>query len=583
MTDEGETTLPETMLAWPLYGAGLENLGEEGRPVRWPLPKPGDDQLLVRSDAVGLCYSDVKIIRLGPQHPRLLGRDMRQNPVVQGHEVALTVVAVGEELKNRFWPGQRFAMQADIYVNGRNLAFGYYYHGGLEQFALLGPEILSGDEGCYAISTPPELGYAEVALTEPWACVEAAYAIRRRLSIKPGGVLWVVGRPGDRRTYRLGSLLTTGKPARVVLTDVPAGLRAAFVGALGETAVVIRDGVHGSAGTRAHAGGYRALAAEVGCPAGFDDVIVLDAGSAALLEAVEPAMAPGATINLTGVRPFDRPVTVDIGRVHYEALSYLGTQSEDLSQAYGRPRNRSELRAGGAAWAVGGGGPMGRMHIQRMIEMRGGPKSIVVTETNVGRETELNRTFAGAAAAHGIAWQVINPRDMTQAELDARLAGIHGGAGFDDIVVLAAKAETVAAAAIHLAPDGLLDVFAGLPRGTLAALDLSNVYLGNMQVTGTSGSRISDQAAVIEKVHTGQLSTASAVAAIGGLDAAADGIRALMEGRFAGKVVIFPPVASFPLTPLADLAKVAPSVHALLAPGPRWTREAEREFLRLYT
>jgi L-sorbose 1-phosphate reductase len=576
VADKREMTLPETMLVWPLYGAGLENLGENGRPVRWPVPQPGADQLLVRSDAVGLCYSDVKIIRLGPQHPRLLGRDMRQNPVVQGHEVALTVMAVGDALKDRFWPGQRFAMQADIYVNGRNLAFGYHFHGGLEQYALLGPEILSGDEGCYAISIPPELGYAEVALTEPWACVEAAYAIRRRLEIKPGGTLWVLGRPGDTRAYRLGMLLAHGKPERVVLTDAPAALRTALVAAMGEMPVVIRDGVSVTASA------YRALAAEAGCPAGFDDIIVLDAGDAALVEAAEAAAAPGATINLSGVRRFDRPATVDIVRIHYEALSYLGTHEDDLSLAYGQPRNRSELRAGGAAWAVGGGGPMGRMHIQRMIEIQGGPARIVVTETNTGREAELNHTFAPAAAARGIAWQMINPREMTQAELDKELAAAHGGAGFDDIVVLAARAETVAAASAHLAPTGLLDVFAGLPRGTLAALDLSNVYLGNMQVTGTSGSRISDQAAVIEKVHTGQLSTASAVAAIGGLDAAADGIRALMEGRFAGKVVIFPPVASFPLTALADLAQAAPTVHALLDADGKWTRAAEREFLRLY-
>ena len=71
--------IPDTMLAWPLYGAGIENLGQDGRPVRWPMPRPAPDQILVRSDAVGLCYSDVKIIRLGGSHPRLYDRDLARH------------------------------------------------------------------------------------------------------------------------------------------------------------------------------------------------------------------------------------------------------------------------------------------------------------------------------------------------------------------------------------------------------------------------------------------------------------------------------------------------------------------------
>ena len=138
------------MLAWPLYGAGMENLGREGRPVRWPVPHPAPDQILVRSDAVGLCYSDVKVIRQGGGHPRLYGRNLATRPAVQGHEVALTVVEVGEAWRDRFQPGQRFAIQADIYYRGKNLAYGYVFPGGLAQYSLLGPAALDGDEGCYA-------------------------------------------------------------------------------------------------------------------------------------------------------------------------------------------------------------------------------------------------------------------------------------------------------------------------------------------------------------------------------------------------------------------------------------------------
>ena len=32
--------IPDTMLAWPLYGAGLENLGVDGKPAHWPTRAP---------------------------------------------------------------------------------------------------------------------------------------------------------------------------------------------------------------------------------------------------------------------------------------------------------------------------------------------------------------------------------------------------------------------------------------------------------------------------------------------------------------------------------------------------------------
>jgi threonine dehydrogenase-like Zn-dependent dehydrogenase len=575
------------MLVWPLFGAGLENLGVDGRPARWPVPRPAANQLLVRSDAVGLCYSDVKLIRLGSQHPRLYGRDLRSDPIVQGHEVSLTVVEVGAELAGRFHPGDRFAMQADIYYRGRNLSFGYMFYGGLAQYSLLGPEILAGDEGCYAIPVPPELGYAEVALTEPWACVQAAYSPRRRLLIRPGGTLWIIGRPGDTTPYRLGSSFEGGLPGRVVLTDVPAALKeelssagaGAGMGGQAEArgpAIVVRDGL-----APAEYAAFAVAFAGQEASAGFDDIILLDPDPERL-EGVAPLAAYGATVALIGTRPLGRPVSIDVGRAHYDYVTFVGTRGPDIGAAYGGAHNRADLRPGGVAWIVGGGGPMGRMHIQRMLESPAGPRRIVVAETNVTRRAELAASFMPMAAAKGVDLQIISPRDVSPAEYDEKLRGLHGGQGFDDIVIMVASVPAVEAAMPHLAADGLLVLFAGLARGTIAQLDISNIYLGNMQITGSAGSRIVDQAAVVVRVAAGHLSTASAVAAIGGLDAARDGIQALIEGRFAGKAVIFPQVPEFPLTALPELATRAPSVYERLDAAGHWTRAAEAEFLRLY-
>ena len=560
--------IPDTMLAWPLFGAGIENLGVDGRPARWPTPHPAPDQILVRSDAVGLCYSDVKIIRQGGSHPRLYDRDLARRPIVQGHEVTLTVVEVGEAWRDRYRPGQRFALQADFYYRGRNLAYGYVFTGGLAQYSLLGAAALDGDEGCYAIPVPEGLGYAEVALTEPWACVEAAYVPRRRLHVKGDGVLWIIGRPGLDPAYRLGATLAGTPPRKIIATDVPANL----LDQITWPEPVRRDGL---------APADWAQLAQAETDGGFDDIIVLDP-TADVLDGLPKVLATGGVTNLVGERPLGRQVQVDVGRVHYDYVVYLGTRGPDIGAAYGPARNRAELREGGVAWIVGGGGPMGRMHLQRMLEMADGPRKIVVAESNLVRNPELVTSFAPLALARGIEIVVLNPKQMAAEDYTAALNAAHGGRGFDDIVVIVASTTAIEAALPHLAPDGLLVIFGGLARGTMAALDLSHVYLGATQVTGSAGSTIHDQASVLRKVATGNLATANAVAAVGGLDAARDGMQGLMDGRFPGKMVIFPQVESFPLTALADLRTAAPSVFKLLGPAGDWTREAEAEFLRLY-
>ena len=140
---------------WPLYGAGLENLGVDGQPIDVPMPPYGPDELLVRHDACGLCFSDIKVINLGQKHPRIF-RDISKDPVVLGHEVSLTVVGVGENLRDQYQVGDRFIVQADICVKGVNYAYGYMIQGGLSQYGVIDQRILNGDDGNYLIPVQAE-------------------------------------------------------------------------------------------------------------------------------------------------------------------------------------------------------------------------------------------------------------------------------------------------------------------------------------------------------------------------------------------------------------------------------------------
>jgi len=62
---------------------------------------------------------------------------------------------------------------------------------------------------------------------------------------------------------------------------------------------------------------------------------------------------------------------------------------------------------------------------------------------------------------------------------------------------------------------------------------------------------------------------------VGGIEAVPDALQALMDGRFPGKIVIFPELRDLPLTPLPALAEAEPEVGRALDADGSWTVDAE--------
>jgi len=568
-----DAPIPEESWAWNMYGAGVENIGRDGKPEKVPVLEPGADQLLVRVDAVGMCYSDVKLIRQGGGHPKLYNRDLAQNPTRLGHEATHTVMKVGEALRDQFHPGQRLALQPDIYQDGKSTAYGYTIPGGLIQFHLIGPEVLDADAGSYVIPVEGDIGYAEAALTEPWACVEAAYTQRRRLTPKSGGTMWIVGHADDSRAYEFSWGLDA--PSTVVVTDIPESLLEH-----------VREEVTGRGGSVVERKGltpadYEDLNAELADRAGFDDIVVLDPRSAEMVSAAAKLIARRGTFNLVGDKALDDYVQIDVGRIHYDYTAYVGNPGPDIAASYGEERNRCELRSGGTAVFVGAGGPMGQMHVQRAIELAQGPTLLIATEVNPERLAALRESFVPLAHERGKHLIPFNPEEAEESlyELVMRETEDRGA---DDVVVSVPVAPLMASAAEVMAPDGMLVLFAGVPNGTFAPLDMSVVYLHNAQYTGTSGSTLDDQRMVIRKTLAGELSPNRSVGAIGGMEAAQDSVRAMMEGDYPGKIVVFPQITGVPLTGLSELRETLPEVAEHLGPGDTWTSEAEQALIEEY-
>ena len=568
----GETAIPATQSAWHVYGAGLENVGRDGKPVEIPVERPRSDQLLARVDAAGICFSDLKIIKQGGDHPRLYGRDLARDPIIPGHEVALTLVEVGADLAGQYHVGDRFVVQADIYVQGKNLAFGYMLPGAFEQFVLLGDEALRGDDGSYLLPMQPDTGYAEAALAEPWACVVCAYRTDFRRTLRPGGVTWIVG-SATAAGYVLGDLRSGPAPARIVLTDVPAELTAELAAAADQwgAALVITPPLAEAT--------VAAIQAEYAAD-GFDDILALGPQPPEMVEALSGALGREGILALLTDQPLARPVEIDLGRIHYDYTRYYGDSSTDLSAAYRQTRAPGFV-PGGLAWIMGGAGPMGQMHVQIAAQGTTGPRTIVVSDLDDDRLELVRQRLEPVAAARGRRMILLNPKALGQAAFEARLREI-APVGFDDIHVLVPVPALIASAVPFAGQNGLVEIFAGIPRGSFAATDLTPVASRGVRFQGTSGSAVDDLRSTLHMTESGEIDTNASVAGIGGLPALHAGLEAVLKMTFPGKIVIYPQLQNLPLTALTELEEQMPEIAALLGPGGIWTRAAEKALLEKY-
>ena len=558
--------LPEMTWTWNLYGAGMENLGRDGKPEAFPVPKPGDDQLLVRIDSIGMCFSDTKVLKQGGSHPKLYNRDLSVNPTRLGHEVSLTIVKVGKNLQGNYHPGQRMAVQPDIYDHGKNKAYGYSNPGGMTQFHLIGPELLINDEGPCLLPIDDKMGYAESSLLEPWGCVNAAYTQRRRLEPKAGGTMWIFGLPDDTTPYTFSKGLEA--PATIVLTDVPQ---------------VVKDLANQSGAKVIECNGlktqdFAALKQDQTGDAGFDDIVILNPTSGETVGQIARLLARRGTCTLVGTKPLDGLVQVDLGRLHYDYIVFMGTQGPDIAAAYGKERNRCDLRPGGVTVFIGAGGPMGQMHVQRALELPDGPKMVICTEISDERLETLRNMFTPMAEKNGRIIRIFNPNTASQSFYDFVMEATQGQ-GADDVVVSVPVARLMEEGDSVMKPDGMLVLFAGVPNGTMGYVNLSNVYLANAEYTGTSGLTMNDQAAVMERRVAGTLSPGRSVAAIGGMESVRDAFNAVMESRYPGKVVIFPQIHNLPLMSLKELPEHLPEVAEKLGENFMWTNEAEEALI----
>ena len=100
--------------------------------------------------------------------------------------------------------------------------------------------------------------------------------------------------------------------------------------------VIERDGIASS--------NIASLSEDLTNGVGFDDIVVLSPLSAERVGEIAKVIARRGTLNMVGDIPLDGLVQVDVGRLHYDYIAFVGTDEPEISSAYGEERNRCELR-----------------------------------------------------------------------------------------------------------------------------------------------------------------------------------------------------------------------------------------------
>ena len=262
--------------------------GKPLRAVDLPDPEPGTGQVLIRVDAAGICRSDV--------HYRSGTRPVPALPLVPGHEIAGTVVSVGDGVDGPE-PGARVCLHYLVTCGECE-----YCHRGAEQFCVDGEMLGLDRQGGYAeqIVVParnahivPEPVSTAAAAVMMCSTVTALHALRRG-RLGRGESVAVLGAGGlGMSAIQLAQVLGARK---IFAVDIDAA-RLELAGDLGAVAIDGRDDDPVDAVRSASSGGVDVTIEMVGSAPLMRDAV-------AMLRPSGRAVAVGITDDEFGLDPY---------------------------------------------------------------------------------------------------------------------------------------------------------------------------------------------------------------------------------------------------------------------------------------
>ncbi len=193
---------------------------------------------------------------------------------------------------------------------------------------------------------------------------------------------------------------------------------------------------------------------------------------------------------------------------------------------------RGGVLPGGVAVVIGAG-PMGLMHVSYALLRR--PRHMVVSEPNPERRAGADR-LKDLAEMGSTELHTVKPDELTEC-----VRGISGSRGADDIIFAVGDAR-VEEEVLRLAAPGSCVSFYGKnpPEQALVRVNAVDLHFKSIALSGSAGSEPQDLRRALELQERGAVDMSPFVSAVAGISAAPTVLRSASEGRFGGKVVIYP-------------------------------------------
>lgn len=383
------------------------------------LPTMRDDEIEARIVTDSLCMSTYKVSNQGEKHKKL-PNDLKNHPVIMGHEFCGVITKVGEKWKHLYKPGDRFVAQPNL---GRadtfSLGYSFPYVGGEATNVVIMNEAI--EKGC--LLPYKGEGFFEGALVEPLSCIVAGFKanfhLRDRndydhtMGIKENGALAILGGTGpmgflaidyaihnDRRpkhlvvTGRTQSKLDMAKRLYPVEEAAKYGVTLTYVLTADEDDIVEE---------------LKALTPDA---KGFDDIFLMAAKERLVTQAEQLLAYDGCLNFFAGPADSKFASTINFYNIHYNATHFVGTSgsnTQDMKDAIALIENKT-VNVAKIATHI-----MGLNHVCESIlnlpKMPGGKKIVYsgkefpVTDVSAfGENNELEKHLKELVDAHDGLW-----------------------------------------------------------------------------------------------------------------------------------------------------------------------------------
>ena len=314
---------------------------EDLRLESFELPEIKDDEILAKVISDSICMSSYKAAEQGEDHKRV-PNDVKDHPVIIGHEFCGEIVKVGEKWQNEFKPGEKFAIQPNLNYKGTMWSPGYSfeYIGGDATYIVIPSQVM--EIGCL-LHYDGDFFYG-ASLSEPLSCVAGTFkamyhtvngVYTHEMGIREKGKMAILAGVGPMGLASIDYILHTDRrPSLLVVTDIDQSRldRAARILTVEEAA---RMGVElHYVNTGAVENPVEALMKLSG-DTGYDDVIVF-APVPPVVEQADAILGRDGCLNFfAGPARKDFFAKLNFYNVHYASTHVVGTSggnTEDMKE-----------------------------------------------------------------------------------------------------------------------------------------------------------------------------------------------------------------------------------------------------------